>query len=180
MMDLGAKLLQDAVVDGNETPLSKPCQISADALVLVSASDKLWHVVEAALNHFRWSDSIDRHLPQAVSEAKLFLNRVSQRTQDFVFEILSVKVDELLDSLGMINFEPKDLENRPHSQVDEIINFLQITFMCITQLPHSAMETAYETCCIQVSKGLMRLLSSAVVSKVNLYGMIALDLDVKR
>jgi hypothetical protein len=51
---LGARLMQETVVDGSDTPLSKACQISIDAATFAAVSDTLWEIIENALNHFRY------------------------------------------------------------------------------------------------------------------------------
>lgn len=73
-----------------------------------------------------------------------------------VFELLSNKIDDLLESLVFINFIPTTSgpgsnASTTHESIDEIIDFLKITFMWLTHLPHSARDAAHFTSCSKVS-----------------------------
>jgi hypothetical protein len=176
---LGSRLTQETVVDGAETPLSKVCQISIDAATFAAVSDTVWEVIENALNHFRWSESIHSHLPDAISNSKLYLNRIAGHAQDFVFELLTYKVDDLLTSLWLNNFELQSKPSSCHAEIEELVDFLSITFMGLTHLPASARETAHFTCCTRVADEILKHVLSPKVPRLNVYSFVVMDLDVQ-
>lgn len=177
---LGSRLTQEIVVDGADTPLSKVCQISIDAATFAAVSDTVWEIIENGLNHFRWSESIHSHLPNAISNSKMYLNRIAGQAQDFVFELLTYKVDDLLASLWLNNFEIYSVPTHCHAEIEELVDFLSITFMGLTHLPASARETAHFTCCTRVAEEIMKYILSPKVARVTVYTFVAVNLDVQR
>lgn len=67
--------------DGMDTPLSKACQISIDSATFGQSINIIFQILEPMLEHFRWSESIDVHLPQAVNHMKTKLIQVSIQAQ---------------------------------------------------------------------------------------------------
>ena len=128
----------------------------------------------------RWGESIESHLPAAISGSKLYLNRIAAQAQDFVFELLAYKVDDLMTSLSMNNFEPVQLPTHPHDIIEELVEFLEVTFMGLTHLPQSAREAAHFTCCARVADGIMKHILSPKIVRVNLFTFVALDFDLQR
>ena len=164
---------------GADTPLSKACQISIDSLTLASSCDQIYIILDQMLKFFHWNESIDTHLPVVIQQIKGKLIQVSLQAQDMIFELLSIKIDDLLSSLVFINFIPEKLplKNEVHDTIDQIIGFLNITFMWLTHLPQSAREAAHFTCCSKVANSLLEyILSPSKVHVINTFGIAALDL----
>ena len=135
------------------------------------------------LKFFHWNESIDTHLPVVIQQIKGKLIQVSLQAQDMIFELLSIKIDDLLSSLVFINFIPEKppLKNEVHDTIDQIIGFLNITFMWLTHLPQSAREAAHFTCCSKVANSLLKyILSPSKVHVINTFGIAALALDLKK
>lgn len=150
-MLISQTMLRKLLQDGAETALSKACQISIDAATFSHTTNYLKSFVSAALNHFKWSDSIDQHLPQAIAVARKDLADVSCHAQDLVFELLACKVDDLLGSLEFIVWAPDSYPTGPHESIEEVVDYLRATFMWLTHLPQSAREAAHFTCCTKVN-----------------------------
>lgn len=91
--------------DGTDTPLSKACQISIDAATLAAAADSLWLMVEAALIQFRWTEKIDLVIANAMEKVNSNMRGMVTQAQDLVFELLSIKINDLLGCLVFVNFE---------------------------------------------------------------------------
>eukprot|EP01034_Spumella_vulgaris_P021773 gene21773-27838_t len=166
--------------DGAETPLSKACQISIDAGTLSLASEAIWLMVENALKQFRWTEKIDVYISKAIDKSIGYLRNVVTQAQDLIFELLSNKIEDLLGSLVFINFEPDSLPGGPHEAVEEIVDFLQITFMCLTHLPQSVREAAHFTCCSRIASGIMSYILSDKVKHINALCILAFDYDARR
>ena len=130
--------------------------------------------------YYRWGDSIESHLPAAISGAKLYLNRIAAQAQDFVFELLTYKVDDLLTSLVVADFAPTLPPNRPHDVVEELVEFLEVSFLGLTHLPQSAREAAHFTCCARIADGIVKHVLSPKTTRLNVFTFVALDLDVQR
>jgi hypothetical protein len=115
-----------------------------------------------------------------VSASKGGLLRIAQQAQDFVFELLSHKVEDLLDSLATVKFDPSYPPSNAHSVTEEIVDFLEVTFMGLMNLPQAAREAAYFTCCTQISHGFIDEMMSPHVLSINMYGIAAILFDVRR
>jgi hypothetical protein len=102
--------------------------------------------------------------------------------QEIVFELLSNKITDLLGSLVFINFTPGNPGNGnfTHESVDEIIDFLKITFMWLTHLPQSARDAANFTSMTRVATGILDHILSPAVASINLFCLAILDNDVKK
>ena len=88
----------------------------------------------------------------------------------------------MLGSLVFINFNP-DYHNTTisaHEEVEGIIDFLKVTLMWLTHLPHSAREAAHFTCCSKVASGLMEYILSNKVGMINYICIASFDVDCKR
>eukprot|EP00596_Hydrurales_sp_CCMP1899_P008498 CAMPEP_0119053484 /NCGR_PEP_ID=MMETSP1177-20130426/74460_1 /TAXON_ID=2985 /ORGANISM="Ochromonas sp, Strain CCMP1899" /LENGTH=677 /DNA_ID=CAMNT_0007033453 /DNA_START=772 /DNA_END=2802 /DNA_ORIENTATION=- len=115
--------------EGN-IPLSKACQISIDASSIGLASESIWSLMTSILNHFEWGSSISSHIQSASAKIRTGFTKVTGQAQDQAFELLSNKVDDLLESsLMFIHFEPDTLPKAPHLMIDQLIDFLTVTLM---------------------------------------------------
>lgn len=182
---VGKVLLKELLLNGNDTPLSKACQVSIDAAVFAKSSVVVYQLLEAMLKQFHWTDSLDSHLPMALQVINKNMVAISLQAQDMVFELLSRKIDDLLGSLVFINFNPTFQQHQGavldcHEEVNGIIDFLRVTLMWLTHLPHSAREAAHFTCCSKVANGLMEYLLSNKVATVNYIAIACFHADVKR
>jgi hypothetical protein len=109
----------------------------------------------------------------------MYLNRIAGQAQDFVFELLAYKVDDLLSSLWLQSFEPQVMPRGCHSEVEELVDFLSVTFMGLTYLPPSARETAHFTCCTRIAGAMLNHLLSPRVPRLTVLGFVVLDLDLR-
>ena len=57
--------------DVRDTTIAKASQIAIDASTLSSSSNSLWVMLEAALIHFRWSESLNMHIPKTILASKV-------------------------------------------------------------------------------------------------------------
>lgn len=163
-----------------DMPLSHAAQIAVDSTFLVEFSDTIWVIIERILSHFLWAESIDSDLPIASGQAKQCLWTVTTKAQDVIFDILGEKIDDLLQSLEFLPYEPMSLAQSPHDTVEGIVDFLQIQFMCLSHLPQLLKESVHFTCCQRVARGVMQHLLSNKVKSINLVCIHNFDLDVKR
>lgn len=177
---VSTSLSRDLKKDGFETPLSKACQIAIDAATLAVASDSLWLMVEAALRQFRWTEKLDLVVSRSAEQSLGELRKLVDGAQGVIFSVLSNKIEDLLGSLVFINFEPAEPATVSHESVDEIVEFLQITFMWLTHLPKSIRESVHFTCCSHVASGILAFLCSPRVRAINILCVMALDLDIKK
>lgn len=165
--------------DGIETPLSKACQIAIDGASLMSASDALWMMVENGLKHFHWTENLDRFLHTGIDAATSSLRQLVLSAQDLIFELLSNKIDGLMESLAFINFVPEVIPDGPHESVESIVEFLKITLMWLAHLPPSVRDAVHFTCCTRVAQGILNYIISPVVTKINMLCILAFDYDLK-
>lgn len=165
--------------DGIETPLSKACQIAIDGASLASASDALWVMVENGLKHFHWTENLERYMTTGMEAATTALRHLVLAAQDLIFELLSNKIDGLLESLAFINFVPETLPDGPHESVEAIVEFLKVTLMWLAHLPPSVRDAVHFTCCTRVAQGILNYILSPAVAKINMLCVLAFDFDVK-
>lgn len=177
-----ARLYSNALkVDGTDTTVSKACQVLIDATCLSSGSDALWTMMEKMLSHFRWTESMNLFLPRTIVSAKTCISKLATQSQEFMFDLLGAKIDELLTSMTMIDWKPsrRPAENS-RSYIDELIDFLRITLGCLSSLPNSAIEAAYFTTCSRVSAGVINFLISSSVTAVNINCLLSLEMDMMK
>ena len=68
----------------------------------------------------------------------------------------------------------------PHEVIEQLIDFLQVTLMCLTQLPDSSREVAHFACCTHISKYILKYLIGPKVPSFNANCIHAIDLDIKK
>lgn len=113
-------------------------------------------------------------------QAKIGLAKVCSHAQDVIFKLLTRKIDDLLSSLVFIPTLPSFISHTPHPEIEELISFLQVTFMCLTNLPRSIREAAYVASCQHVGTSLVSFLSSDKVPQLNALCLANFEADVKR
>jgi hypothetical protein len=203
-------LTQDLLKDGLETILSKAVQIFLDSSTLSLATETFFNqFFVPSLVQIYGKENLDFHyisstFTDIISGIKLLTNKA----QDLMFELLSNKIENLLDaSLLFIDFEPESftinsmyLTNSSlnvnnlihnihldafnaflvHDNLESIIEFLKITFMCLTHLPKVIRETVYYISCFKLASGFLNFLLSNKVSRLNVFAILSLDADCKR
>lgn len=175
-------LLRALQRDGMETPLSKACQISIDAAAISQASDALWEMVQQGMRHFHWTEKLEAYITRSVDLGMMNLRQLVTQAQDMIFELMSDKIDGLLESMQFINFLPQQqLPICAHDCVDQIVSYLQFTFMWLTHLPPSVRDAVHFTCCSHVAAGLLEyLISPQKVKACNVLCIKEFEYDVRR
>jgi hypothetical protein len=203
-------LTQELMKDGLETILSKAVQIFLDATSLSLATDSFYrlYVVPSLVQAFG-KENIDLlYVSSTLTELLASIKTLTNKAQDLMFELLSNKIENLLDaSLLFIDFEPEtftinsgylsnssiNIQNLIHNlrfdgfnaflvhdNIDSIIEFLKITFMCLTHLPKVIRETVYYISCYKLANCFLEFLMSSKVSRLNVFAILSLDADCKR
>jgi hypothetical protein len=207
-------LSQELLKDGLETILSKAVQIFLDSSALSVATDYFYyHLFVDSLIIIFGKENIDfSFLTMIYQDILAMLRLLMSKAQDMMFELLSNKIEVLLESsLLFINLAPESfsinptyLTNTPnasqvnisnlihsinidnfnaflvHENVESIIEFLKITFMCLTHLPKTIRETVYYVSCYKLANGLIAFLLSNKVPHINIFGILSIDADCKR
>jgi hypothetical protein len=164
--------------EGDQTALSKACQISIDAAALAQAVINLGYVLSETLSLSQWSDVAESTLHTSVLNARNKFLSVASRSYEFILELLLAKVDDLLGSLCFVNWEASTLPIAPHDEVKQIIEYLRVTLMWLTHLPKSVRESAHFTSCKRISSGVMDFITSPRVARISVVAIANLDLDV--
>jgi hypothetical protein len=136
-------------------------------------------MVENGLKHFHWTENLDRYMTTAMEAASSCLRQLVLSAQDLIFELLSNKIDGLMESLAFINFVPETLPDGPHESVEAIVEFLKITLMWLAHLPPSVRDAVHFTCCTRVAQSILNYILSSAVTKINMLCILAFDYDVK-
>jgi hypothetical protein len=170
--------------DANDTPLSKACQISVDTTVLILALDDIWELIENGLKQYRWTErteTIEILLSTCMNDSIDLLITIVNKSQDLIFEILTYKIDDLLSSLVFIDFEPEKKPVEAHECIDQLVDYLQTTFMWLTYLPKTIREAVHFTCCTKISNSILSfLLSTKKCKKINFFCIAGVELDCKK
>lgn len=161
-------------------PLSKAVQVVIDADTIVAACREVWSILEAALRHFRWTDNLSALVHDTRKESRASMVALVGKAQGVIFELLGQKIEDLMGSLVFINFEPTVMPTSPHESVEEIIDFLEITFMSLSNLPAAMKATCLQLCCAHVATGITSYILSPQVKRINVFCILALEMDVKR
>jgi hypothetical protein len=134
-------LSQELRRDGNETALSKACQIYIDSSVLALASESLWTIVENALGHFSSYDfymythtDSNTSTTQALSSTSSYLksNAVHQQQQhqDKIHKTIQIASQQVLSKLRQLTSQAQDLifELLAHKILDLLESLVFINF----------------------------------------------------
>jgi hypothetical protein len=135
--------------------------------------------VENGLKHFHWTENLEKHLLKGMEGSTTVLRQLILAGQDLIFELLSNKIDGLLESLTFINFVPDTVPEGPHESVESIVDFLRITLLWLTHLPPSVRDAVHFTCCSRVAQGILSYIISPAVTKINMLCVLAFDYDIK-
>jgi hypothetical protein len=207
-------LTTELLRDGNETILSKAVQIFIDSSAVSLSTDFIFNtLLKKSILAMYPHDSVDtKAIEQCFVETLGSLRALTSKAQDLIFELLSIKIEDLLESsLIFIALEPETFVINPnylpanysggnanvnnlintinvnsfntfliHENIDSIIEFLQITFMCLTHLPQIIRETIYYISCTKLSHGIIQYLLSPKVARINVFGLVSLDADCKK
>ena len=172
-------LEKEMTKDGMETPLSKVCQIYTDASSLSYCCGSFREVIANVLMQANWFETIDSDLDEVILQCKKSLDSLAIEAQHLIFELLSVKMVDLLSSLHFVNWVPTVLPTGAHDSVSEIVDYLRATFMWITYLPQTMREAAHFTCCGKINQGILEFILSSKVPKINMLSIRALQLDIQ-
>ena len=119
------------------------------------------------------------------------MNNVTTESQDFMYEILGSKVDDLITTMAFVNYTPQHVPTQCHPFIDEICDFLRVTFLCLTNLPLPAIEAIHVTCCRRVANGVIKFLTTPSspsdannrsheisISRINYRALQAFEIDI--
>jgi len=176
---ISTNLHKELIKDALETPLSKACQIAIDSATLVSACESLWLFIEGGLKHFHWTENLDNYINKAMEFGTGSIKQVVIESQHIIFELLTNKIDDLLQSLAFINYIPTTIPDGPHESISAIVDFLQITFIWLTHLPRSVKEAIHFACCSRLAQGILSYITSSSVTNINILCILAFDYDLK-
>ncbi|CAE7681758.1 SEC15A [Symbiodinium microadriaticum] len=124
-----------------------------------------------------WIESIDSYLDNVIDRCRGAMEQLANQSQDMVFELLNAKVVDLLGSMCFVNWVPSVLPSGPHEFVEEVVDYLRVTFMCLSHLPQTVREAAHFTCCSRINREIILFLLSPKVPHLNLLSVKALVLD---
>lgn len=164
--------------EGDQTALSKACQISIDAAALAQAVNNLGYVLSETLSLSQWSDVAELTMRTSISNARNKFLSVASKSYEFILELLLAKVDDLLGSLCFVNWEAATLPIAPHDEVKQIVEYLRVTLMWLTHLPRSVRESAHFTSCKRIASGIMDFITSPRVPRISVVAIANLDLDI--
>lgn len=203
-------LNQELSKDGMETILSKAVQIYLDSAAISLATNRFYHhfLVESLIIIFGKENLDFSWIDMIYTDIMSTIRKTINQAQDMVFELLSNKIEVLLESsLMFIELAPEAFSINPnfvsghqhslnnllhslnlntfnaffvHESVESIIEFLKITFMCLTHLPKVIRETVYYVSCYKLSNGIIDYLLSNKVTRINVFGILSLDADCKK
>lgn len=107
----------------------------------------------------------------------------SVRARDLIFEHITDKIEDLLGSMCFVPAEPNQPRTQPHSYCDDIIGYLQVTFMCLTHLPLAVREGVHFASCARVANGILGFLTdpeeNSGVKKINVYALLGFRKDAQ-
>ena len=96
-----------------------------------------------------------------------------------MFELIQRKTDELLGGMCFIEWEAASPQSQPRPYVDDVISYLQVTFMCLTHLPKAAREGIHFASCAHINTAMLDLwlCDARRVKAVNTNGLYNLSVD---
>ncbi len=93
-------------------------------------------------------------------------------TELFLFLSIQLKkIDDLLTSFYFVNWVPTEVSYQPDPTMWDVINYLQVTFAQLSQLPVVVKEAIHFASCIHISKALEQVLIGKEVKKLTMAGI---------
>ena len=174
--------------------ISQAAQVSMDARAYAKLIPRIGKVLDHALTTMGWSTASSASsaattssLPPGgvsndgsviVAEARRAFEKTGDRAQDMIFELLREKTDELVPTHDLgANWEPGVAVDTPRPEVEDLISYLRITFMCLTYLPSSIREAVHFASCSHIQATLRADVVDRV-GRINVYGLHQLRVDV--
>ena len=173
--------------------ISQAAQVSMDARAYAKLIPRIGNVLDHALTTMGWSaassasSSAASSLPPGalssdgsaiVVEARQAFEKTGDRAQDMIFELLREKTDELVPTHDLgANWEPAVAVDTPRPEIEDLISYLRITFMCLTYLPSSIREAVHFASCSHIQATLRADIVDRV-GRINVYGLHQLRVDV--
>jgi hypothetical protein len=174
---LSAELQMELTKDGSETPLSKACQIYVDACTVSYCCRGFRDTLANMLIQSNWIESIDSYLDSVITRSRSMMDNLANQSQGMIFELLNAKVVDMLGSMVFVNWVPITMPPGPHEFVEDIVEYLKVTFMWLSHLPVSVREAAHFTCCSRINQEIITFLLSPKVPHLNMLSAKALVLD---
>lgn len=113
-----------------------------------------------------------------LNSARNAFTRTASRAQDLIFELVNSKIEVFLTSLGgNTNWMPSRPNKHPSGIIQDLIAYLETTFMCLNFLPKHIRLGIHFTSCRHVSGIILRELLHT--KKYNAIAMYNLGLDIQ-
>lgn len=163
-----------------DIPISKACQVSIDAMALARVTTAFEAMLIAAAAHFfNSTEAASKSIPAILGAGRRALEDTSIAAQHLVYELIQKKIDELLEGMCFIEWEPTKLASEARSYVEDVVSYLQVTFMCLTYMPKEARDGLHFASCTHIHAVMLAtLLNPHKVRAVNTTGLYNLSLDV--
>jgi Exocyst complex subunit Sec15-like len=152
--EMAAVMGENMSKDELETPISKACQISVDALAISQALVHSRYILAYALAHFQKQESVPSDLVMMITRARGDFESLAVTAHGFLFELLQHKLDALLSSLVFIDWVSDSAPVGPTDAVQEVVEYLSVTFQWLSSLPHAVRDSAHFMGCTYVSDGI--------------------------
>ena len=173
----------------DEISIAKACQMGVDCSTIAYGLPQLRIVVFDVLDaeNIRTSqDNVDAIFTRCLSK----LEHVSIRANDHTLELLSSKVDMLMESLCFIDWDGYDIEAGPHDIISGLTEFLVVTMSSLNQLPTTTFESIHFAICARISRNLLdfifdedtngnQITEGHAPAKIGMVCWLRLDKDVK-
>ena len=166
--------------DHLDTPQSKACQITIDSILLIGPILELREVTAVALEYFGIHSIDEQEVHFAFDKGIVALEQISGTGKDLVFELLTIKIDMLFESLCFLDWGGVDsTQNGPHDEISQIIDFLGVTLIGLAQLPRSSRESIHFGICSRICKSILDYCISSKVSGISMICWLRFDKDVR-
>ncbi len=172
---------RDLSVDGDDTPLIKACQLSVDASAVAKSLHTVHEMLLNAMDYFGFLEEIEDQIDPVFESGAKMLETISDVGTDKAVDILTVKVDQLLESLCFIDWTglEQPTERGPHDVVTQIVDYLNVALTSLLQLRRASVESIHMALCNRLCKQILDFMSTNQVNQIGLLCWYRWDRSVR-
>eukprot|EP00455_Lapot_gusevi_P034507 TRINITY_DN3803_c0_g1_i3.p1 TRINITY_DN3803_c0_g1~~TRINITY_DN3803_c0_g1_i3.p1 ORF type:complete len:435 (-),score=124.97 TRINITY_DN3803_c0_g1_i3:132-1385(-) len=163
------RALNNVLDNTNNIHISQPCQISINAAHLIHACDFFENYVT--------SFGDPRYLKVFKLSGREALQATRTRCVDLIMELIDSKIDAFMGLACNIDWLPDNKEEHASEHIQDLMTYLNTTFMCMQTMPEGFRQAIHFTSCKHIADHYMNLLLGPV-KKFNIIAIYNLHLDV--
>lgn len=98
--------------------------------------------------------------------------------EDTIYELINLKIESFLSEVETTDWCPSSGNKHPNGYVQDLVAYLESTFVSLVFLPDPVRDRAHHTACCYINERLLSMLHGPQVKKLNQIGLWNLNQDL--